>query len=68
MIRLLNPGVFTANPKPFFGFSDNTHVHNFLWRLGVPSYYGGSVMTQIALPLGQTARISPADRSITLTY
>jgi len=50
LIPLLKPGVFTANPKPFFGYSDNTHFHNYLWKLGVPSYYGGSVMTQFAMP------------------
>ncbi|MEO6077699.1 MAG: LD-carboxypeptidase, partial [Candidatus Andersenbacteria bacterium] len=37
---------FTKNPKPFFGYSDNTHFMNFLWLHGIPSYYGGSIMTQ----------------------
>ena len=46
LIKHLDPKVFKANPKPFFGFSDNTHVHIFLWNLGVPSYYGGGVMNQ----------------------
>jgi muramoyltetrapeptide carboxypeptidase LdcA involved in peptidoglycan recycling len=36
-------------PKPFFGYSDNTHFANFLWLQGVPSYYGGSVLTQFAM-------------------
>jgi muramoyltetrapeptide carboxypeptidase LdcA involved in peptidoglycan recycling len=40
---------FIANPKPFFGFSDNTHFENFLWLNGVPSYYGGSLFTQFAM-------------------
>ena len=48
LIKLLDPSVFLANPKPFFGYSDNTHLHNFLWGLGIPSYYGGSVMTEMA--------------------
>lgn len=39
---------FVNNPKPFFGFSDNTHLANFLWLNGIPSYYGGSIMTQFA--------------------
>lgn len=29
--------------------SDNSHFANFLWLCGVPSYYGGSVMTQYAM-------------------
>jgi len=40
---------FVQNPKPFFGFSDNTHFMNFLWLNGVPSYYGGALFTQFAM-------------------
>ena len=40
---------FKTNPKPFFGFSDNTHFCDFLWRNGVPSYYGASLMTQLSM-------------------
>lgn len=40
---------FANHPKPFFGYSDNSHFANFLWLCGVPSYYGGSVMTQYAM-------------------
>lgn len=40
---------FVNNPKPFFGFSDNTHFMNHLWLNGVPSYYGGAVLTQFAM-------------------
>lgn len=41
--------VFRNNPKPFFGYSDNSHLANFLFLLGVPSYYGGSLFTQFAM-------------------
>ncbi|MCK4918621.1 MAG: LD-carboxypeptidase [Candidatus Pacebacteria bacterium] len=40
---------FVNNPKPFFGFSDNTHFANFLWQQGIPSYYGGGLFTQLAM-------------------
>ena len=40
---------FIKNPKPFFGFSDNTHFANFLWLNGIPSYYGASLFTQFAM-------------------
>ena len=50
MIKPLDAKVFINNPKPFFGYSDNTHLVNFLWDLGIPSYYGGSLMTQYAFP------------------
>ncbi len=39
---------FVSNPKPFFGYSDNTHFMNFLWLNGIPSYYGGALFTQFA--------------------
>ena len=31
-----------ADPKPFLGTSDNTNLHQWLWRNGVASFYGGS--------------------------
>jgi muramoyltetrapeptide carboxypeptidase LdcA involved in peptidoglycan recycling len=40
---------FINNPKLFFGYSDNTHFMNFLWLCGIPSFYGGSLMTQFAM-------------------
>lgn len=49
LIKHLDPEVFLKNPKPFFGYSDNTHVTNFLWNLGIPSFYGGAVMVQFAM-------------------
>ncbi|MGI4742788.1 MAG: S66 family peptidase [Janthinobacterium lividum] len=49
LLKYLDPAVLLANPKPFFGFSDNTHLHTFLWNLGIPSYYGNAVMTQLAM-------------------
>lgn len=48
LIKYLDKQVFLDNPKPFFGYSDNTHLHNFLWSLGIPSFYGGSIMTEFA--------------------
>lgn len=49
LIKHLDAKVFLDNPKPFFGYSDNTHLHNFLWNLGIPSYYGAAIMTQFAM-------------------
>lgn len=40
---------FVNNPKPFFGYSDNSHFCNFLFLNGIPSYYGGSLFTQYAM-------------------
>jgi muramoyltetrapeptide carboxypeptidase LdcA involved in peptidoglycan recycling len=48
-IKNLPKEPFSKNPKPFFGYSDNTHFCNFLWHLGIPSYYGGALFIQFAM-------------------
>lgn len=47
-IKNLPQEPFINNPKPYFGYSDNTHFMNFLWLNGIPSYYGGALFTQFA--------------------
>jgi muramoyltetrapeptide carboxypeptidase LdcA involved in peptidoglycan recycling len=47
VLPLLDPAVFTADPKPFFGYSDNTNLLNWLWNHGVASYHGGSTMVHL---------------------
>lgn len=44
----LDPDVVRAHPKPFFGYSDNTNLLNWLWFHGVASYHGGSTMVHLA--------------------
>ena len=44
----LDPAPFVADPKPFFGYSDNTNVLNWLSLHGVPGYHGGSTMVHLA--------------------
>lgn len=39
---------FVNNPKPFFGFSDNSHFANFLFLNEIPSFYGAALFTQFA--------------------
>lgn len=46
VLKHLDPEVFRADPKPFFGYSDNTNLLNFLYSLGLPGFHGGSVMVQ----------------------
>ncbi len=55
ILQHLDPDVLAANPKPFFGLSDNTNLHNYLWNLGIVSYQGGTVMTM----LGRGGAINP---------
>lgn len=49
LIPFLDAKVFKENPKLFFGYSDNTHLCNFLFQNGVRSAYGGSVLSQLAM-------------------
>ncbi|GLY05962.1 MULTISPECIES: S66 peptidase family protein [Actinoplanes] len=51
----LDPEPFQADPKPFFGYSDNTNLLNWLWNHGVAGYHGGSTMVH----LGRGAGITP---------
>ena len=48
----LEPSVFVEHPKAFFGYSDNTNLLNWLWRLGIASYHGGSTLVHLARPGG----------------
>ncbi len=50
VLRHLDPAVITADPKPFFGYSDNTNLLNWLAFHGVEGVHGGS--TQVHLGPG----------------
>ena len=52
VLPLLDPEVFVANPKAFFGYSDNTNLLNWLWYHGVAGYHGGSTLVHLARPGG----------------
>jgi len=47
-IKNLPTEPFVNNPKPFFGFSDNSHLANFLFLNNIPSFYGAALFTQFA--------------------
>ena len=48
VLPLLDPKPFQADPKPFFGYSDNTNLLNWLWTHGVAGYHGMSTMVHLA--------------------
>lgn len=54
----LDRDLLRANPKPFFGHSDNTNLLTVLWNLGIVGYYGGSIMAH----LGRPHRLAPASK------
>jgi muramoyltetrapeptide carboxypeptidase LdcA involved in peptidoglycan recycling len=43
----LDPTLIADDPKPFLGYSDNTHLLNWLWTNGVAGFYGGSTQVQL---------------------
>lgn len=47
-INNLSSEPFVTNPKPFFGYSDNSHFSNFLFLNEIPSFYGAALFTQFA--------------------
>ena len=47
LLRHLDADLVRSAPKPYFGYSDNTNVLNWLWFHGVAGYHGGS--TQVHL-------------------
>lgn len=55
VLKHLDADLLRANPKPFFGVSDNTNLLMYLWNLGIVGYYGGTVMTD----LGRSGRMHP---------
>jgi muramoyltetrapeptide carboxypeptidase LdcA involved in peptidoglycan recycling len=46
----LDADLIRANPKPFFGYSDNTNLLAYLWSLGIVGFHGGLVMCQFGRP------------------
>ena len=47
VIPHLDPALAVADPKIFLGYSDNTSLSNWLWSLGIASFYGGSTQVHI---------------------
>lgn len=47
LLKNLDHSVLAKSVTPFVGYSDNTAIHNFLWKLGRTSYYGGSTQVQL---------------------
>ncbi|MEV5121472.1 S66 peptidase family protein [Streptomyces decoyicus] len=46
----LDGALLRANPKPFFGYSDNTNLLLFLRNLGIVGYHGATVMVELGRP------------------
>ncbi|MER5639412.1 S66 peptidase family protein [Kitasatospora sp. NPDC002227] len=51
----LDAELIRANPKPFFGYSDNTNLLMYLSNLGIVAYHGGCAMIE----LGRAGEMHP---------
>ena len=49
ILQHLDPEVLRENPTRFYGISDNTNLACYLWNLGVVSFYGGTLMIDLAM-------------------
>ena len=47
-VRRLDPEIVRANPKRFYGRSDNTHLHLLANAAGVVSFYGAQLFPDLA--------------------
>ncbi|MCM2418965.1 S66 peptidase family protein [Streptomyces sp. RKAG293] len=50
VLPYLDDELIRTNPKPFFGWSDNTCLLHHLYGLGIVGYHGGSVMVEFGRP------------------
>ncbi|AZQ33998.1 LD-carboxypeptidase [Streptomyces cyaneochromogenes] len=51
VLPLLDRELIRANPKPFFGMSDNTNLLLYLRNTGIVGYHGATVMTALGRPV-----------------
>ncbi|WAZ20977.1 LD-carboxypeptidase [Streptomyces cinnabarinus] len=50
VLPFLDRELIRANPKPFFGMSDNTNLLAFLRNTGIVAYHGATVMCELGRP------------------
>ncbi|MFD4410703.1 S66 peptidase family protein [Streptomyces sp. NPDC058251] len=50
VLPLLDRELIRANPKPFFGMSDNTNLLLYLRNTGIVGYHGATVMCELGRP------------------
>jgi len=47
MLKYLEPERLKQNPTRFYGISDNTNLHIYLWNLGIQTFYGGQILDDL---------------------
>ncbi|CAM5366790.1 S66 family peptidase [Streptomyces aurantiogriseus] len=67
VLPLLDRELIRANPKPFFGTSDNTNLLAFLYNTGIVGYHGATVMVQLGRPVAMDALTADSLRAALFT-
>ncbi|MFI9148956.1 S66 peptidase family protein [Streptomyces sp. NPDC053367] len=63
----LDRELIRANPKPFFGMSDNTNLLAYLYNTGIVGYHGATVMTALGRPVAMDALTADSLRAALFT-
>ncbi len=67
VIPHLDAALARRDPKPFLGYSDNTNLHQWLWSVGIASFYGGSSQVHLGPGPGVDAVHARSLRAALLT-
>lgn len=67
VLPFLDRELIRANPKPFFGMSDNTNLLAFLYNTGIVGYHGATVMTALGRPVTMDALTAQSLRAALFT-
>lgn len=47
VLKYLEPERLKNNPARFYGISDNTNIHIYLWNLGIQTFYAGQIVPDL---------------------
>ncbi|MFB6213637.1 MAG: S66 peptidase family protein [Candidatus Nanohaloarchaea archaeon] len=47
VLKHLDPERLKDSPTRFYGISDNTNLHMYLWNLGIQSFYAGQILPDL---------------------
>jgi muramoyltetrapeptide carboxypeptidase LdcA involved in peptidoglycan recycling len=67
VLPFLDRELIRANPKPFFGMSDNTNLLAYLYNTGIVGFHGATVMTALGRPVAMNPLTAESLRAALFT-
>ncbi|MEW2116772.1 S66 peptidase family protein [Streptomyces sp. NPDC005474] len=67
VLPFLDRELIRANPKPFFGMSDNTNLLAYLYNTGIVGYHGATVMAALGRPVAMAPLTAESLRAALFT-